>query len=102
MKRGLLIFSFSFLLVSVSASTVSAKNLPQKLPVKRGPASFTQGFKILSKKCQFHAEPKRTSKEVFQVEAGRKIWFTAVDSQWLIAKTKNEALKVYLPSSCVN
>lgn len=102
MKKGLLIFSLSFLVIGLSSSRVNAKNLPKKLPVKRGPASFTQGFKVISKKCQFHYEPKKTSKEVFAVSAGRKIWFTAIDSQWLIAKTKNETQNVYLPVSCVN
>ena len=78
-----------------------AKGLPQKLPEKRGPASFTQGFRILNKDCAFYEGPKKSSKSLFEVEAGRRIWFTAVDSQWLFAKTKKEAKEVYLPATCV-
>ena len=102
MKKGIIIFSISFAIVSFSALSASAKSLPQKLPTKRGPASFTQGFKILNKKCSFHVAPKKASKKIFDVRAGRKVWFTAVDSQWLIAKTKKKAREVYIHRSCVN
>ena len=102
MKKGLIIFSLSFCLVNFTSITVVAKSLPQKLPTKRGPASFTQGFKTIEKRCSFREAPKKNSKELFEVQAGRIIWFTALDSQWLIAKTKNKTQEVYLHSSCVN
>ena len=91
------------ILISFFGTTAIAGALPQKLPVKRGPASFTQGFKVTSKSCAFRNSPAVQAPKAFTVKAGRKIWMTAMDSQWLIAKTKAPSTKeVFIHKSCVN
>ncbi|MCB0355705.1 MAG: hypothetical protein KDD40_01790 [Bdellovibrionales bacterium] len=101
MAKGIIKFFILVLSAFFMSIPTYAKDLPQELPVKRGPASFAQGFRVLHKKCSFRSSPKKSSQELFQVKAGRKIWFTAIDSQWLLAKTKNNTREVYLHSSCV-
>ncbi len=106
MIKGLLKIGITLGVISLFSTSVFAGGLPNKLPVKRGSSSFTHGFKILSKQCAFHKQPTEKSKRVLKVKQGRKIWMTAMDSQWLIAKTKrtarNTAKSIYIHKSCVN
>ena len=93
----LLILNLIFLMTTLPAA---AGNKTQQLPIKRRPASFTQGFKMVSKKCGIKSAPKKNIKPIFYVESGKRLWLTAMDSEWMIAKTKNNQKELYIHSSC--
>ena len=101
MKSGIKIFITISLFSFFTASTAQGSGLPERLPVKRGPSSFTQGYKVFNKKCAIHKTPSAVSKKLFYAEAGKRIWVTALDSQWLVAVTSKSKREVYIPNTCL-
>lgn len=99
--KKILTLGFVFFLTTTLSSQSLAGGMPQKLPEKRGPASFTQGFKVLSKTCKTRKAPSVRSRGVFSIPSGKKVWLTAMDSQWMIAKTQSSK-DVYIHTSCLN
>jgi len=55
---------------------------------KRRPASFRQGFKTLSEKCELHASPNKTSQVLLSTPAGKKLWLEGHNANWYKAYHK--------------
>ena len=98
MNRGFchLMLMFSFLW----GSSVFAGTVPAQLPSKRGPASFTQGYKKVGKRCPIFKSPSLRARHHASISAGNRLWLTAMDSEWFIGVTK-KSKRVYIHKSCL-
>ena len=69
-----------------------------KAAKKRVPASFKQGFKVLSKNCNLYTEQNMTSSVILTTTSGKKLWLEGAGSNWYKGYHKNG--HGYFPAEC--
>ncbi|MCC7403017.1 MAG: hypothetical protein IT288_01335 [Bdellovibrionales bacterium] len=76
-----------------------ASGPPKKLPVKRGPATFSAGYRVTKVSCAFFKVPNPMSSRAGNLDKGTKIWLEGVDLEWTRGVYKNHS--IFVPAKCL-